>query len=284
VKVALISADNGVGLTRDARILTELLQSAGHEVWFSDWIHGRFLKADINIHLELVSHHAFKYANKNILIPNPEWFENAWLPLLKNFDTVFAKTRETEKVFKALHPDVTYTGFTSFDRYIEDVEKQFVMYHFKGKSPLKGTHEAVRAAEIAGVKLYVHTFDSKISDYDFQILQNKALIHVCPSNYEGFGHYINEAKSCGAFVITVNHPPMNELVNSSFAAAAGIGSVFRAKQALCCRADVYSLAAVMRTINKTDKEVLIQLGKKARQDYLKNDAEFKKVFLQKITE
>ncbi|KAJ3008018.1 UNVERIFIED_CONTAM: hypothetical protein HDU68_003264, partial [Siphonaria sp. JEL0065] len=43
-------------------------------------------------------------------------------------------------------------------------------------------------------------------------LQYKAGVHICPSQQEGYGHYINEARSMGALVVTTNHPPMNEFV------------------------------------------------------------------------
>jgi glycosyltransferase involved in cell wall biosynthesis len=43
-------------------------------------------------------------------------------------------------------------------------------------------------------------------------LQAAASIHLCPSVREGFGHYLNEARAAGALVVTVDHPPMNELV------------------------------------------------------------------------
>ncbi|KAJ3008017.1 UNVERIFIED_CONTAM: hypothetical protein HDU68_003263 [Siphonaria sp. JEL0065] len=43
-------------------------------------------------------------------------------------------------------------------------------------------------------------------------LQLSIGIHICPSSQEGYGHYINEARSLGALVLTTNHPPMNEFV------------------------------------------------------------------------
>lgn len=40
-------------------------------------------------------------------------------------------------------------------------------------------------------------------------------VHICPSEREGFGHYINEARAASALVITTNHPPMNELITAA---------------------------------------------------------------------
>jgi hypothetical protein len=34
----------------------------------------------------------------------------------------------------------------------------------------------------------------------------------CCLALQGFGHYINEARASGAFIISTDHPPMNELV------------------------------------------------------------------------
>jgi glycosyltransferase involved in cell wall biosynthesis len=43
-------------------------------------------------------------------------------------------------------------------------------------------------------------------------LQLGSGVHVCPSEREGYGLYISEARAAGALVIAPDHPPMNELV------------------------------------------------------------------------
>jgi hypothetical protein len=46
-------------------------------------------------------------------------------------------------------------------------------------------------------------------------LQSRLPLHLCVSEREGFGHYLNEARAAGALVITTDHPPMSELVTRS---------------------------------------------------------------------
>ncbi|KAF6265542.1 hypothetical protein COO60DRAFT_1697805 [Scenedesmus sp. NREL 46B-D3] len=55
-----------------------------------------------------------------------------------------------------------------------------------------------------------------ISFEDVRALQTSIGLDICPSEREGFGHYLNEARAAGAFVMTTDHPPMNELVLPDF--------------------------------------------------------------------
>jgi hypothetical protein len=72
----------------------------------------------------------------------------------------------------------------------------------------------------------VPSFNAKIGkncSLVFRNLEQSALdrmvqrrgLHLCPSEREGFGHYIFGPMSIGAIVVTANAPPMNELVDSS---------------------------------------------------------------------
>jgi glycosyltransferase involved in cell wall biosynthesis len=47
---------------------------------------------------------------------------------------------------------------------------------------------------------------------DFIDIISKANVAICISNKEGYGHYINEARYMKKFIITMDYPPMNELI------------------------------------------------------------------------
>jgi len=49
----------------------------------------------------------------------------------------------------------------------------------------------------------------KILDFaeDLNKLQYQILNHLCPSIVEGYGHYLNEARAYGCFIVTSDYPP-----------------------------------------------------------------------------
>ena len=53
-----------------------------------------------------------------------------------------------------------------------------------------------------------------LSDAELRTLQNRHLFHLCPSETEGYGHYLVEAMGVGAVTLTLDAPPMNELVDA----------------------------------------------------------------------
>ncbi|KAJ3217743.1 hypothetical protein HDU81_000748, partial [Chytriomyces hyalinus] len=53
-------------------------------------------------------------------------------------------------------------------------------------------------------------FKSRLHQDEMKQLQMSHGVHLCPSTAEGYGHYINEARSLGAVLVTTDFPPMNE--------------------------------------------------------------------------
>ncbi|EQD67759.1 glycosyltransferase, partial [mine drainage metagenome] len=48
-----------------------------------------------------------------------------------------------------------------------------------------------------------------LDDAALQRLQNAHWFHLCPSETEGYGHYLVEAMGIGAVVLTTDAAPMN---------------------------------------------------------------------------
>jgi len=51
-----------------------------------------------------------------------------------------------------------------------------------------------------------------LSQEKLDMLLTKTGIHLCPSLTEGYGHYINESRSQGALIVSIDGSPMNELI------------------------------------------------------------------------
>lgn len=55
-------------------------------------------------------------------------------------------------------------------------------------------------------------YNLKLESDDYKKYITSANCAICISRKEGYGHYINEARYFNTFIISVDHPPMNELV------------------------------------------------------------------------
>ena len=219
-KINVISVNNGVGLSRDYEILRAYYPA---EYNFIDIYKGGVRKqADLNIFLEIVDNKYFELSKKNVLIPNPEWFGESWARYLHKFNAIFVKTHDSERIFSKLHKNVIFTGFASLDRYMPEITMRKMLFlHVAGKSETKGTPAVITAFEGNGLPIIIVgrgkwkstkknvRIVSYMEDTELQKLQNECLFHICTSQYEGFGHYLHEARSC-AIVVTTDAPPMNE--------------------------------------------------------------------------
>lgn len=296
--ISLYSVPNGVGISRDVEIIKKLLIEEGYEVETQHCFNFRPKEmSKFNIFLERFNPPLLSFAEQNIIIPNQEWFEDSWHPFLKHFDHILTKTHFATDVFKKLGCNTRYIGFTSEDRYLPNVKKDFYSWvHVVGKSIQKQTdivwetwqknpgfptltiiQDLKHFKSRPGIK-NVNYIYSRISDDLLKLYQNNNLVHVCPSETEGFGHYIMEALSCEAIVLTTGAAPMNELVKEEYGFFVKPVKQERMRLSLKNVISIEELEKSVININITEESKLLMMGKKGREFYLQNKIEFEKNF------
>lgn len=256
--VHLLGWDNGVGLTRNLRLLTTILQARGYRVDFTNsnirrrggipglvqrtQIALRTMKLARRRHRGLPPLYDFVLMEEHIapaflddapcrvVLPHPEWFLPRDLEALSRIDLVLTKTREAQRIFAAQGCRAVCIGFTSDDRMDRSVPRERAFFHLAGSSSTKNTEPLLalwrRHPEWPRLTVVQHARHAKpsppaanidhrisyLADDELKHLQNAHRFHLCPSETEGFGHYIVEAMSAGAVVITLDAPPMHEMI------------------------------------------------------------------------
>lgn len=320
--VNLLTRDT-IGLRHDTRVIGSALSSAGiaSRTYFPrgrnfDLLFQRALlsvstalgsrrKARANIFVEQVMPGWLSHAGCNVLIPNQEWCRPETLALLSRIDHVLCKTRYAEGIFCAFGHKTHFVGFSSEDRFLSNAQKDFGKYlHVAGRSEQKGTRVLSRvwakhpdwpALTIVTRNRHLVECDSEtrniriitevISTAELAAMQNEFGVHLCLSEAEGFGHYICEAMSCGAIVVTTNAPPMNELVTNERGVLVDFSESRKQSLGKNFFAEPESLErSIERLLSMSDAEK-IGLSSAAREWFLINDDSFKRRFsfvLQKV--
>lgn len=307
--IRIISRDNGVGLTRDMALVADLFRDAGHEVEVVAYGGNRMLdrcmeiglrlrhaagrRVDVQIFLERVYSRLLPLAGCNLLIPNPEWFQPGWRQFLPRFDAVLCKTRHGAGIFSALGCEVREIGFTSDDVFDPAVERVREFFHLAGRSSAKGTDAvldawalhpewplltvvqnpktATRRVELPNVSHRLEYIDAAA----LRRLQNRCLFHLCPSEMEGFGHYLNEALSAGAIVLATDGAPMNELVTPACGVLLAPAACRREGLAERFMVDVAGIEAGVAQALALDDAQIARMRDAARTRYLDGDTRFR---------
>ena len=258
LQVRLIGKANGVGLSRDFELLAAALRACGCEVTLYGCerrdrkrrrsiltrlaARARALRSpevgprtgaryDANLMLEHVWPQFLHQADRNVLVPNPEWFDRRDVAFLGAAQFVWAKTAVAERLFASRGCHAVRIGFDSFDRWRPEIAREPRFLHLAGRSPLKGTArlralwrrhpewptltivQDMDASDVgAGDAANLITHRGYLDDEMLRALQNAHRFHLCTSEAEGWGHYIAEAMSVGAVTFTCDAPPMNELI------------------------------------------------------------------------
>lgn len=300
--INIIARTNGVGLDQDVDLIHSALTAAGMQVTVSHcrgisawkrWL-PQTPKYDANIFLERVFPRWFGSAKKNFLIPNQERFPKRHIPLLKQIHTVLCKSRHAEEIFSD-HAATQFIGFTSEDRSAEGFDLDYQSYfHLAGRSTLKGTRTLlavwkrhpewptltiIQAKENAPADSEIPANVNLITDYvtneELAKHVNTHGIHICPSLSEGWGHYIVEAMSCKAVVVTTDAPPMNELVTSEHGVLVPTFQSEPRHLGTNFYVDSDALNTQLKALVQADATTKQQIGERARTWFEGNDQRFR---------
>lgn len=206
------------GLYHDAMLISGILGRLGHWVQlveFSnrecshEWTKQNIPHGDLTIHLEVVDPVFFKCSPRHWWIPNAEWTYPSYLQHALVFEHVLCKTEDAYRLMKAI-PHRILTGFLSRDQRLPVVPRERAFFHACRGSQTKGTSAIKEAWKQMGKDAPPLVIANGMDPETFRREQNRCAFHLCPSEYEGFGHCIHEALSVGGVVITTDAPPMNE--------------------------------------------------------------------------
>lgn len=185
--------------------------------------------------------------SKNVWIPNLEMINSMDVQCAQHMDLIVAKTPYAYDVLRNRFPDkkVVYWGWTSIDRGLAvslPTKDYNAFLHVKGVSRFKNTqlvletwlrhpewptltvvhhgnpgqngYVDIPVRDAFAITHNVRMIQRKVSDTELTDLMNRHGVHVCPSVMEGFGHYINEALSARAVVVTTDGHPMKQFVEN----------------------------------------------------------------------
>lgn len=175
------------------------------------------------------------YRHRALLV-NPEWLDPLSAAASERWiDTLLHKSRVSQRLLESAFPRQAhvYTGFTSKDPGLR-VQDYRAFSHFRGRSRRRMTREILalwrqhpalpmlwlqaRGQDIRHATSdwvgegNVCRFSGWLAPEAYFPALARGGIQLCTSQVEGFGHYINEARAMAALVITLDAPPMNELI------------------------------------------------------------------------
>jgi glycosyltransferase involved in cell wall biosynthesis len=193
-------------------------------------------RRQVTFHLEDIFPQLSRFSDVNVLFPNQEWLRQRTLNEIDDKTLIWCKTKYAKARLEHLNQNVSFVGFWSKDLLEPNVSPDYSKFlHLAGKSEQKGTltllelwkkHPdwpsitVVYRSQKELVESYaapnITIINEFVSEQRLRNLMNTHGIHLCPSESEGFGHNIGEALSIGAYVVTTNAPPMNELVKPDY--------------------------------------------------------------------
>jgi hypothetical protein len=213
-------------------------------------------------------------------------------------DQIWHKTFYSKAVFENAYRGLTsiehfYLGFATMDRKEARVKNFDFIGHFRGGGVARNTDKIVniwmRRPDFPLLRLKFHSSDPNIyflqlldwfsvkniefkygfssdEEYFFD-LSSSSGVHICTSEVEGFGHYINESRMVGAVPIVINGFPMCELVDETSGYLIEPNEIRPMNYGLRYKITEEALEHKIEEVLKDPLDVLVEKGRKARKKY-----------------
>lgn len=305
------------GLFNDAYVLTSAIKNSPNflvetfsynEMEIYQKKNFNLQQVDVQFFLEHIFPEICPHAKKNIFIPNIEFLNLYDVKNIQLMNYIFAKTLYSFDVIKKNFWNIKsfFSGWSSVDRKINsDLKKNYNTFlHVKGTSRFKNSQFLINTwlkhQEWPKLKILLHgsleqngyleinskelavssnvfIVQRKLDEEELNLYFNTYGLHICCSEQEGFGHYINEARSTESLVITTDGYPMKELVNEKNGILVGVDKEdirnknYGVSYSLKEKKFVEAIDKVL-TLNIEQRELK---GKESRKMYIQDDQNFK---------
>jgi len=302
----ITGAAEAIGLRHDSLNLPANIYQVGQARTLEMLKINSFAPAAIFIE-RLFDHPDLKRYSRRIFIPNPEHLDANSLRLAGVVSEVWHKTRFSLAQLEKLFPRAThrFLGFTS-PRPRGHAADYRLFCHLRGKSPYRHTQHwlDIWSEHPNWPTLHVHVYSSGttalsapgwLHGTNFRLRMGyldadeyfdmawRYGIHLCSSEVEGFGHYINEARALAAVPVVLDAPPMNELVDKESGFLIPVCESSTDQQGIRYKADKHALAKTVELIVDTTTGKLAEIGAKAQSGYeterIALDENFKRAWL-----
>lgn len=255
--------------------LSKIMSTSSHST--------KIIVDDIHIYIGDIDQRWFKHGIKKFYLMDREYFkirmigndlaEMDGVLCRSNFDLEYVDRIKREHNFNF---KIYNTRFTSVFQEKPVLKHWNVILHFAGEYHKKQTQVILKTwqnhpelpliiiicteqcyknveelMENYGRPKNVHFHKRWLDPEDFILIKNKMGIHLCPSEIEGYGHSINDARKIKSLIITSNIRPINELVDDTCAILINCSDHEIKKNGadLCLISEESIYEAVMKVVN-----------------------------------
>lgn len=222
----ILTYNNRAGIVADALLIQELIYrnlNNSVDIMFIDTMDPNS-SGEIAIWIQNPKYERLHNFKKNVWFMNEEWSAHWDLDKLNMFDYVVVKSEYAKKLIQPLRPDVICLPFISYNYNENDVKKTKKFIHFNGKSMQKNTEVVMnQSVDMTVIDLTsrfsppsnINYINQYLVKRDLRNILNQHSVHVCPSLYESWGHYLFEGLSTGAEIICSDIPAFSEHLDRS---------------------------------------------------------------------